>query len=609
MDRSAGQSQPFNVSPSAAGLADFDQNALRAMMDADRAAAEASIAAATGQPLSPAGSSMEQLASQEAVVVPSSVVSEAEVVATVAAVEAATVSPEPTTSGLPQAGSNLDDNTGVRPVRSAKDAINAMYAADPDKRLSSYLASTAKEIINASAAGNSVENPSADAKSASSLHHSSSQRRMESTRPSASAIFRMAKSKSERTPPPRPAVNSADPLLEVEAPVVVKRTKPKENSNTVPVVHTSLKLAPKKPPVVMKTRSAATGATARANNIRPAKGKIAVNVAKTAAAEPITDVSNTAKTVASIQKATAAALGLNKPVSAAAKTSAAKPRRTSAGRMMDVSRPGQRAQVSRVAPTAPIESSYTVKSSKSVAKPFRSVKERFRPAPKGFSASRSKDARAEVFADFSNPDHPIKAQHLSLPAPSSVDIYSEIDTTIPATKVQSQKNAEVGLGVVQDYRPQGDRVENGRYAETSIAVGHGAASPSQAAPDNNQYALGAQSPFFLKTVQVEKRPLSDGPKRSSVDAAGTVYAAPRYDDAKGKKGYDKKSTKKPKAKTKAKAKTSKIDKKALRQDIPTRPTVIVPPSRRSHAPLFLLLLATILLGAAVGALSYLCFFQ
>lgn len=608
MDRSAGQSQPFNVSPSAAGLADFDQNALRAMMDADRAAAEASIAAATGQPLSPAGLSMEQLVPQEIAATPSPVVSEAEVVATVAAVEAATASPEPTTSGLPQADSNLDDNTGVRPVRSAKDAINAMYAADPDKRLSSYLASTAKEIINASAAGNSVENPSADAKSASSLHHSSSQRRMESTRPSASAIFRMAKSKSERTPPPRPAVNSADPLLEVEAPVVVKRTKPKENSNTVPVVHTSLKLAPKKPPVVMKTRSA-TGSATRANNIRPAKGKIAVNVAKAAAAEPIADVSNTAKTVASIQKATAAALGLNKPVSAAAKTGTAKPRRTSAGRMMDVSRPGQRAQVSRVAPTAPIESSYTVKSSKSVAKPFRSVKERFRPAPKGFSASRSKDARAEVFADFSNPDHPIKAQHLSLPAPSSVDIYYEIDTTIPATKAQSQKNAEVGLGVVQDYRPQGDRVENGRYAETSIAGGHGAASPSQAVPDNNQYALGAQSPFFLKTVQVEKRPLSDGPKRSSVDVAGTVYAAPRYDDAKGKKGYDKKSTKKPKAKTKVKAKTTKIDKKALRQDIPTRPTVIVPPSRRSHAPLFLLLLATILLGAAVGALSYLCFFQ
>jgi len=498
-------------------------------------------------------------------------------------------------------------------VRSAKDAINAMYAADSDRKLSSYLASTAKEIINTNAASSPSDKPLTDAKSASSLHHNSDQRKLESTRPSASAIFRMAKSKSERTPPPRPVTNSVDPLLEAEAPVVVHPPKPKAAPNVIPVVHTSLKLAPKKPPVVVRTQPAAPSRT----NLRPAKGKISLSTPK-----PTDD---TARTVASIRKATAAALKASaksvtrsapKPAAQAASKPTARgdaravtgpdtsARSANSGRLMDIAPPSRRAHPSRVAPTAPIESSYTTKASKSVAKPTRSVKERFRPAPRGFGARRPHDARAEVFADFSNPDHPVKAQHLSLPAPSAVDIYSDIDTTIPATKAQSKENAEAGLGVVQDYHPQGDHAESRSHAEAPASEAHAAHEPS--APDNNQYTLGAQSPFFLKTVQVDKRPLSDGPK-GHAEPTNIVYNTPRPNDAKGKAPYNKKSVKK--SKSKAKAKPAKVDKKALRPDVPIRPTVIVPPSRRSHAPLFLLLLATILLGAAVGALSYLCFFQ
>lgn len=606
MDRSTDQSQPLGSSQNATGLAGFDQDMIRAMMDADRAAAEASIAANTSP--------------------------EPEIAATIAAVESAEFvadsAPiaEPSVEPLPEAGSNPPQPLGTselsespeplepvtppdgRPVRSAKDAINAMYAADPDKRLSSYLASTAKDIINASG-----EKLSSDSKSAASLHHQSGRRKMESTRPSASALFRMAKSKSERTPPPRPTTNAADPLVEAETPIVVKRATPKTKESVPPVVRTSLKLAPKKPPVVIKPKAvvrtpirSVDGSSRPGNALRPAKGKIAVDVAKvgvaaSAGAVPTIGAENarTAKTVASIQKATAAALKTAAPA-------ASRPR--SRGRMMDVApRPAQNSQSnasSRVRSARSEETVYTARASKAVAKPFRSVKERFRPAPKGFGATRPSDAREEVFADFSNPDHPIKAQHLSLPAPSSVDIYADVDTSVPAAKTQSKKNAEVGLGVVQDYHPHGDRVDNSHFSENTVADGHGGAS----APDNNRYALGGQSPFFIKTVQVEKRPLSDGPKRKASDTAGTVYAAPHY-DAKDKAGYDKKSTKKAKTKAKAKTKSTKIDKKALRQDTPTRPTVIVPPSRRSHAPLFLLLIATILLGAAVGALSYLCFFQ
>lgn len=56
----------------------------------------------------------------------------------------------------------------------------------------------------------------------------------------------------------------------------------------------------------------------------------------------------------------------------------------------------------------------------------------------------------------------------------------------------------------------------------------------------------------------------------------------------------------------AKKNKSKTD---TRQDLPQRPTVIVPASRRSKVPLFFLILFTIILGAVVGAAAYLCFFQ
>lgn len=73
----------------------------------------------------------------------------------------------------------------VAPVRSAKDAINPMYAQEPDKRLSSYLAKSAKEIINSGGSNG-------DQKSAASLHQHAAKRRIEMERPSASGILRAA---------------------------------------------------------------------------------------------------------------------------------------------------------------------------------------------------------------------------------------------------------------------------------------------------------------------------------------------------------------------------------------------------------------------------------
>ena len=96
--------------------------------------------------------------------------------------------------------------------------------------------------------------------------------------------------------------------------------------------------------------------------------------------------------------------------------------------------------------------------------------------------------------------------------------------------------------------------------------------------NNTRYALGERSPFFLQSVSVEKRPLSSGRPSARTTARKNVYP--------------KKPTPKPEKAPK-----------------PELPTIIVPDSHRSKAPLIALIIFTILLGALVGAAAYLFFFQ
>lgn len=215
--------------------------------------------------------------------------------------------------------------------------------------------------------------------------------------------------------------------------------------------------------------------------------------------------------------------------------------------------------------------------------------------------------------------------------PKSIDIYGMIETPEPTTPpprpAPRQKLPADQLGVVEDYhppvRPPQDAaadafedapraaVQNTPRAATKPASQATPKSAPAAAPapevepsfepkvpDNNRYALGERSPFFLKTVNVEKRPLSEGPVRNArptVDRLGTqpdFSAEPEPTRDKKRKNVYKKRKNKP-----------------APRDLPTRPTVIIPNSRRSKLPLFFLILLTILLGAIVGAVAYLCFFQ
>lgn len=135
------------------------------------------------------------------------------------------------------------------------------------------------------------------------------------------------------------------------------------------------------------------------------------------------------------------------------------------------------------------------------------------------------------------------------------------------------------LPPIEDYQPNETATATPRDATTKAADDNNS-------PDNNKYALNGQSPFFLKSVNVEKRPLSGSIKKSPSE--GTLYERPAPTPVGDKNVYDRKEA---------------------RKALPTKPTVIIPASRRSRAPLIFLLILTVILGAAVGAFIYLCFFQ
>jgi hypothetical protein len=187
-------------------------------------------------------------------------------------------------------------------------------------------------------------------------------------------------------------------------------------------------------------------------------------------------------------------------------------------------------------------------------------------------------------ANAPSTEQPDRATHIygMIEAPreySDLPRWAKKTNDLDAATAAAQSIPDSQLGVIEDY---GD------------PIAHKSDQPDH--PDNNRYALSSQSPFFLQNAEVDKRPLSGGP--STREPAATVYAGQKLTDRPKHNRYEKK----PKPAKKPKATASQP---SSRDDL----TVIIPSAHRSHIPLFFLLLITILLGVAVGALAYLFFFQ
>lgn len=489
------------------------------------------------------------------------------------------------------------------PVTSAKAAINAMYA-EQAKHPAPQMVMSAREAVNAAAEQAGVQ----QTKSAANLHHGSIQRSMESTRTSASALLRRA-GETEKAPKIDQR-SGADPLAKVQPASVQKRPE-----REIPVVRTSLKLGaaarPKPAPVVLPPNARMAQVARPVNNTaKPtsSSGKLAKFLRRGALDAQIVPPQGVsggakAKALSSGQPNTpveddntlTVTIIPSTPEPAAA---TAKPKRkVSAARdpqMVAGARRGVKSRAQNLAGRAQAAEVLGMATTRSP---------RFRTKPKDFSAS----------------------QPTALPADNSYVMAEP-----PKLHTKKKTSTPEELGVIESYRPEnppqpiGDKAPTGSLKAQKVAAGHVSAAPEvptikadntsnysfsqkKSGPDNNRYALGGESPF-LKSVNVEKRPLSSSPgkfnpkvERSTAARAAEMPMTAAQSTTKAASKLSRKNRYEKKTAPKSSA--------TLRAELPVRPTVIVPSNRRSKAPLVFLILITIILGAAVGAAVYLCFFQ
>lgn len=412
---------------------------------------------------------------------------------------------------------------------------------------------------------------------------------------------------------PRPAATSsvkATPRVKVAKsttqPTTVKSSIAAEKPVVQPEVKTSLKLSPKKPTIVRPPRPATTGQR-KSMDLRPAKGntQLAISAIKKAAS----DVTGQAKPKSAAKPAVITAKKPTARPSTTGKTTATGtkppvPRPAGPRRMDDIRRPAP-VNIPSPAPSAPAETLQTVaerlnrSEKRARLRPLDSIKNRFRPAPKGYSAREADQIRKVKPEGYHNPDFTPEPE----PTKPAVHLYGMTegpDTFASAPDLIEPDQTvtdSTGLGVIEDYHSTD-------LLDLPVPEESPEAKPSKkskkSAPDNNRYALGGQSPF-LRSVNVEKRPLSDDPVMRHPSSENPVYGGQDLaGKSSGKNIYPKKSKKFSKTVQPSKPSDSALS---------SRPTVIVPARRRSHAPLFILLIVTVILGAVVGAAVYLFLFQ
>lgn len=462
------------------------------------------------------------------------------------------------------------------PVISAKAALNAMLAHSEPQPAAQPLAPSARELVNAAASQNAAQR----SKSAANLHHGSIQRNLESTRTSASALLRRSE---------------------------------EDGSSTKPVVRTSLKLGanarPKPAPVVLPPHSRMVQQARPTTDSQ--NGELSVQIISASKSNalkqlPELETQKIARPAARVLPRSAGARNIRDPQMLPARGVNLAPRRPVS---------------SNTAPAA----SVPTPSSPQPARPA-SVTPRTNNTPR-FAAGVSRPSvlamRPAAQAHFRSAP---KGDILNRPGALPVD-NSYVMATPPKITARSAANvrkdmAELGI-VDEDFEveeffapsalPEASR-DDGVYRPT-----HSVKTPAT----DGHYALDGESPF-LKSVSVEKRPLSGGMPRPAVTNYGQTESEQLAKAAKATKSSKTTKSAKPKksakstksSKTKSARKNQYSDHavatptlKTHRQDKINRPTVIIPSSRRSKAPLFFLIVLTIILGAAVGAAAYLCFFQ
>lgn len=496
----------------------------------------------------------------------------------------------------PQPGTSPQATKPV--VTSAEAAINARYKKESSTPRPQIVMS-ARDAVNAAAKQAGTQHT----KSAANLHHGSIQRSMESTRTSASALLRRANDGTKV----ETRMGSLDPLAKAQ-PLGTQKHSERE----IPVVRTSLKLGsaarPKANPVVLPPNSRMAN-IARPVGSAPAPKPISSKLSKLLRRNAID-----AQIVQpnGLDEGTAPkALASGKPLAPETPNNALTVKIIPSG-----ANPSAEPSVSKRSPKASsLRDPQMLSGARRVG---RSPKTRMQSLSR-----KAQTAEALGMASARSPRFRTKPKDFSANQPTPIAADSSYVMTEPPKLNVKKRSANTNpdeLGVIESYRPEkvpqpiGDKAPTGSIKAQQVASGHVSAAPElpdikaentsnysfskkKSAPDNNRYVLGGESPF-LKSVNVEKRPLSDNPQKLNPKVERkTVSALPEGSKStnKSKSGRKNHYAKKP---------TS-----VAHQETPVRPTVIVPSNRRSKAPLMFLILITVILGAAVGAAAYLCFFQ
>ncbi len=506
------------------------------------------------------------------------------------------------------------DPTRPAPVTSAKAALNALLAKQRSLP-KSPLAPSARDIVNAAA-----KNSPTATKSAATLHHGSIQKSLESTRTStsASALLRSADKSSQPRPVVRTSLKIGEAARPERQPVVLP-----QGSRMARAARQAL------PPQPLGASRRPTLNTHRAlNSLTPS---VSQSQRPGLAAPGVNPSSVSSLQLASDRPVASSGSSNSIPVSTSSTSAPSVPHRNPR-QIRDPQMVGFR---SKAAPRPSTPAPTTV-SSNGISIQFGSNNSAA-SAPNRPSASTQNRSTIAVQSRSAT----LAQNHSTRPAGSNLRNTLAGRRFRPASKGHALTKPETiaDSSYVMSAPPKlsahpappsspapapGDKSPIGQVLGRAVASGHGGAAtneylaiksqntsnysfsrhnPTPATPKSSpapkKRSLANESPF-IKSVTVEKRPLS-GDTRPQPTTSSTLQLPNPNASAKPTKSsklsrkntYTKKSAPAP----------------ASHSSLPSKPTVIIPSSRRSKAPLFFLVLLTIILGAAVGAAAYLCFFQ
>lgn len=464
------------------------------------------------------------------------------------------------------------DSPAATPVTSAKAAINARFANRPNKPTSFQMVNSAREAVNRAATA--PKSP----KSAANLHHGSIQRSMESVQTSASALLPHSAKPKRQAPRIIESKNSYDPLARAARPPLRAPERPANTPRqATPVVKTSLKLnpaaRPKQSPVILPpesrqgTRKLSSLLSAQKNrqNIahNPAYQGASARRDPQIVARPTYSEQDFARRQA-FETARRAKMADIIDAELGAPSRQAQPVMADEMNAQAIAVPSGRAKFEGSSPESPNPISLEEERERVVADDISRIAEA--------TIAETVPQRLEVKRE----------------APPARATTSA--TSVVTTSASFNRNSRpfTGADLKRKISPGANNFEadnNPTYSFTRSKNQTVPEAEKSRSAHKNRYSATEKSPF-LKSVQVDKRPLSDSsiPPQPTVVNSNVTSRSDRKKEVK-------------------RAKTRQ------QQNLPSRPTVIIPSSRRSRAPLFFLILLTVLLGAIVGTATYFFFFN